>query len=524
MTKLLGFQLRVRVMFRKPALSLLLMSLCLSTLSHAESELPSTPTQIKHIVVFGNAYSDTGNTRELFDELAGRKKPSRLREDVRYHGPDVIDASSSLALSTALWSGAWYMNWDRFLNQYAITQSYVLTSRMVGVSLLASFLYQSGIGHFLSSPIDMLVDRSDLLLNAILWLYPGVGLPVLPPGQLYDRGGRFTNGPRIWAEILALRLGLDPDQPLQFLSLAYAGSHVRQRLSENDMLSMGAWVNYLDIGKGVANTLLSKNSSSSEKDSFWSKAAMNMSEGGRTRFENLIKNGVPPSFEYMVEDYGNRERYAGVREPESTLYVIAYGPDDYLIDDAEPEDVIAALQKGLETLITRDGAQHIIIRHLTPLNSPALSDMSSEKKQHIQQKVDSHNYRQDELINELRERNPNLMVTVFTEEHNLLKAAKKQRMELKPCLQLASDTEKLPKDHSIIRVPRLSNKTMFTDPITNDGSSLQAVYRFVGKDVACCNDPDNYLFYDHFNLTSRGHKLAAQVVCELLSDNGYQCK
>ena len=63
--------------------------------------------------------------------------------------------------------------------------------------------YQTGIAHFLASPIDFALDRSEILLKAMLWLYSGIGLPVLPPGQLYDKGGRFTNGDRVWVEMLA---------------------------------------------------------------------------------------------------------------------------------------------------------------------------------------------------------------------------------------------------------------------------------------------------------------------------------
>ena len=512
-------------MFKKSLLALIISTSIIGapTLCFGDEEDPS-PIKIEHIVVFGNSHSDTGNTRELFDELAGRTKPSRLREDVKYHGPDIIDAGSSLSISAGVWAGIWYMNWDKMLTKAPIVQSYMGTTRLAGVSVLASLLYNSGLGHWLASPADLLIDRSQLLLQAILWLYPGVGLPVLPPGQLYDKGGRFTNGPRVWAEMLASRFNLNPDEPSQFLSLAYAGSHVRQRLSENEMLSFSDWVSYLDIGKGVANTLLSKSSSSSQKESFWSRAAENMSKEGRNRFEGLIKKGVPSSFEFMVEDYGNREKYAGLRDPASTLYLVAHGSDDYIIDDAQPEDVIDALKGSLKTLIERDEARHIVINQISPLRLPALAKITAERKQHIQELVDEHNYQIDSLINELREEYKEVKIILFSGDQNINEHARQQQLSLDPCLHLAGETHADPDKYTIIKVPVLSKKTIFTDPITEDGSSLQAAYRFVGKSVARCNNPDQHLFYDNFNLTSRGHKLVADLVCDLLAENGYQCK
>ena len=71
----------------------------------------------------------------------------------------------------------------------------------------------------------------------MLWLYPGIGLPILPPGQIYDKGGRFTNGDRVWVETLAERMGLNPDEHSDFVSLAYADSHIRDSISKDDILS-----------------------------------------------------------------------------------------------------------------------------------------------------------------------------------------------------------------------------------------------------------------------------------------------
>ena len=381
-----------------------------------------TPVQIKHMVVFGNAHSDTGNTRTLFDELAGRKKPSRLRKDIRYHGPDTIDAASSVVIATLLWLPIWYKGWDTWLDKMPLVSSLPVPSRVLAISLGGTVLYQTGIGHWISKPLDLLIDRYELILNSLLWLYPAIGLPVLPPGQIYDRGGRFTNSSRVWSEMLAQSFELDPDKPSDFISLAYAGSHIRQRLSEDDMLSFGDWVTYMDIGAGLAGSVFSKGASSSERESFWGRAAENMSEDGRVRFESLLKDGVPPSFEFMVDDYGNRKKYSGVREPEATLYIICYGADDYIIDDAAPEDVIESLENSLDTLITRDRGQYFLISEIrNPLGFPLTRNFSEERKRHIRDRVDAHNFMLEQLIKKLQDSHPEIKVTLLYDDGDLVR-------------------------------------------------------------------------------------------------------
>ncbi|WP_281647306.1 SGNH/GDSL hydrolase family protein [Parendozoicomonas sp. Alg238-R29] len=483
-----------------------------------------TPITIKHMVVFGNAHSDTGNTRDLFDELAGRKKPSRLREDIRYHGPDVIDMGSSAAISLLLGVGAYATGLDKHLDKIKFLKDYPTLTRLIPLSTLSLALYQTGIGHLLGRPLDYVIDRNELLLKSLLWLYPSVGLPVLPPGQLYNQGGRFTNGSRVWVEVLAHKMGINPDEPSQFISLAYAGSHIRQRLSEEDMLSFRSWLGYMDIGLGMANALFNKDGAQNRQQGFWAQATGNMSDSGKSRFENLLKSGVPPSFEYMVGDYGNRNKYAGVRDPETTLYIIAYGSDDYVIDEANPEEVILVLRESISTLVERDGAKHFLINQLSPLMLPGIAQLPPEKKYNIQRLVDRHNYQLENMITEMQAAHPGVRFITLSDTDKISKTAGELNLSLDPCLHSADNPHINQQDYTLVHVPRLSTKTVLTAPITQDASSLKAAYRFIGKTVARCNEPDKRLFYDNFNLTSRGHTMIAELVCKLLAAEGYQCK
>ena len=498
-------------------LSLLAVSL------YAEDE-ENPPVTIKHMVVFGNAQGDTGNTRELFDELSGRKKPSRLREDIRYHGPDIIDAGSSAILSALIVGGAYLTGLDKFLQSIPYIKDHGIITRAVVVSGLSTALYQTGVGHYLAKPFDYLVDKHKVALGAILWLYPSIGLPVLPPGQIYNQGGRFTNGSRVWSEILAKKMGLNADKPSEFVSLAYAGSHIRQRFTEDDMLSLGSWVHYMDIGLGVANTLLSKASTAKEKEGFWSRASKNMSEEGRDQFEEMIKEGLPPSFEHMVKDFGNHKKYTSKRDPETTLYVIAFGSDDYVIDEAEPEEVVQSLMDSITTLIERDNAKHILINELSPLMLPAVAQLPAEKKSQLQKMVNKHNNLLESTLPDIQEKYPDTRFVVFSDTGSISRKAEELKLSPTPCLRPTDAQGVNPADYNMISIPRLSKKSVFTDTITEDGSSLKAASRFIGKTVAQCKTPEKHLFYDTFNMTSRGHRMMAEIICELLREEGYVCK
>ncbi|MCL6268603.1 SGNH/GDSL hydrolase family protein [Sansalvadorimonas sp. 2012CJ34-2] len=484
---------------------------------------PFSPVTIKHMVVFGNAHSDTGNTRELFDELAGRKKPSRLRQDIRYHGPDVIDAASSLAMTSIAWVPIWYYGWDFWLDSIPVLADYTVSKRLMAITGASLLLNQTGLGHILSRPLDLFIDRSQILLNAILWLYPSIGLPVLPPGKLYDKSGRFTNGSRVWAEVLAKQLGLDPDKQSDFVCMAYAGSHVRQRLSEDDMISFSALLANIDMGMTIASTLFKKGASSSEREGFWGQVADNMTPEGQSRFKNLLKDGIPPSFEFMVEDYGDRSEYADVREPESTLYVISYGADDYVIDEADPQDVIDSLRDGIEKLIARDNAQHFLITELQdPLQFPSTRNFLDSRKQDIQEKVNRHNDLLEDMIGRLMDTFPSVAITLISDKANHSELIRKNNLSSEPCLRLAEHKERSSPTHTVLKIPSMSKKTQLTDTIVQDGSSLSAASRFIGRTVARCNKPNQYYFYDGFNLTDKAHSLIAGAVCRRLEEQGYK--
>ncbi|CAM3500398.1 SGNH/GDSL hydrolase family protein [Parendozoicomonas haliclonae] len=502
----------------------LILALAFSPGSPASEDNPEDqPVKIKHIVVFGNALSDNGNTCELFDELAGRKRPSRLRDDMRHHGPDIIDAASSMLFSSGLWFGFSYMHWDKLIDKIPYAEDYFLLSRAAGISLVATLLYHSGLAHLLAKPLDLVIDRSELLLQSMLWLYPSIGLPVLPPGQLYDAGGRFTNGPRVWAEMLATRMGLNPDNRKDFISLAYAGSHVRDELSGDDFLSFSEWLNYLALGSNFLDTLLHK--MPTEKDSFWNIAAKNMSKDGLDKFQNLLKNDIPPSFEYLVHGYSNNQTLKETNPPDSTLYLIIYGPDDYIIDDALPSDVISTLRKGLSALINKDQARHIVVTHLSHLSQlPAVKAMNKAKADTMLSKVSEHNILLNDMIRDLTTENEGVRITTLSGGEELLKEAKAQQLSLKPCLNVIDENEEEPANASVVHVPSMTNRTLFTDDIVRNGSSLQATYRFFGHRVSRCNNPEQHLFYDDFNLTSHGHTIVADLVCKLLASNGYQCR
>lgn len=98
-----------------------------------------------------------------------------------------------------------------------------------------------------------------------------------------------------------------------------------------------------------------------------------------------------------------------------------------------------------------------------------------------------------------------------------------KNISLEPCLTVADDNSKS-ENSSVVQVPCMTTHTIIADDIVRSGSSLKAVYRFSGKNVKKCNQPENHLFYDDFNMTSLGHKLAADLVCNLMSEKGYFCQ
>ncbi len=482
----------------------------------------AAPIPIRHIVVFGNAFSDNGNTSALFDELAGRKYPTRLREDIRFHDPDIVDAASSTLISAAPLTGVRYLQWHAHLDKIPYIKDHAILSQAACVSLLATLLYRTGLAHWLAKPVDLIIDRREMLLKAMLWLYPSIGMPVLPPGQLYDKGGRFTNGDRVWVELLAERMGLNPDNRTDFLSLTYAGSHVGEGLSGQDILSFNIWLDYISLGMNFIDTLIHKKPSSNE--SFWDLAAHNMTKERLERFENFLKNDIPPSLKYTTESYNDKNHYNEKRDPEATLYIIVYGADDYIVDDAKPADVIEALRDGMEKLIIRDHARHFVISHLSYLDQlPAMKRLGIERAGKIQDKTCEHNMKLDQMMAELNQKYPEVILTPISGGSKLLERAKQENLSLGPCLTIANRNSS-DENSSTLHVPGMDKHTIFTDDIIKSGSSLQAAYRFLGRTIQKCNQPDNYLFYDDFNLTSRGHQLASELMCKHLAENGYLCK
>ena len=509
-------------MFRVWAVSVLtLASFFCCTQSWSEDEfVPSTT--VKHIVVFGNAHSDTGNTRELFDELAGRKKSSLLRDDIRRHFADTLDTATALMLAGIAWAPAWYYGWTNWVDEMPVVSNFATPTRVAVVSVSAAAIKKTGLAHLFGRSVDLVMDRSQLALKALLWFYPSIGLPVLPPGSLYDVNGRFTNGPRVWTELLAQQFGLDPDTSDDFTSLAYAGSHIRQRLSEEDILSFSSLLTDIELGNSIVSTLLTKDSSPAERKGFWDKVAGNMTEQGQTRFKSLLKDGIPPSFEFMVEDYGDKEKYTSLHNPGTTLYIISYGADDYVVDDATPQEVIESLSDGIETLVVRDKARHILITQLQdPLMFPATRTFSDNRKTSIREKVSEHNFMLQESVKGLQEKHPDLAIQLLTNQGHLSDFISTNNLSTEPCLKLANKQEQMSLAYTLQKIPRMKKRTALTDTMLRDSSSLCAASRFIGKTVARCQDPNQFFFYDGFNLTQKAHELIANAVFKSLTKAGY---
>ncbi len=506
---------------------------CTGTLQAQDAAPPSSSTPpdtmtIKRIVAFGNSHSDTGNTRELFDELAGRKAPKRLREEIQYHAPDMVSAASALGFSVLVMAGVKAKGWDQFLQQVPFVRDHMTVARGSIISFSASLLYKTGVAHYLAYPLNWVLNRSDLLLNALLWFYPSVGLPILPPGTLYDKGGRFTNGQRIWAEMLATRMGLNPDDPSEFLSFAYAGSHVRAKLSSADVLSFSKWLEYINTGQELVESLENISASETANTPLLNIAAHNMSKEGWKRFENLLTNDIPPSFTSNIEAFGDKELYPD-RDPESTLFSIMYGADDYIVDEAEPEDVTRTIRKGLDTLMSRDNAKHFLLNKISHLDQlPAMNRRKGTTLEQILDKIEEHNTLLEQMVEDLETRFPDIHISLLDAGERLHSEADRRGLTAEPCLsvlhgkqdQQSSGT----KDYTAQYVPTMTKHTIVADDIIRSGSSLQATYRLFGQWVGRCNQPDEHLFYDDLNLTSRGHQIFADLACEQLAKDGYSCK
>lgn len=184
-------------------------------------------------------------------------------------------------------------------------------------------------------------------------------------------------------------MGLNPEEHSDFVSLAYAGSHIRDSISKDDILSFFSWLDYISVGSDFMKAALNRKTSAHQP--FWNSVAQNMTPEGLQRFETLLKKDVPPSFEYTVESFGENSYYDNKKDPESTLYVIAYGADDYIVDDAIPDNVLETLRTGLEILIVRDKAIPIVINHLSQFNQlPAMKQLSKERLQAVQHKISLH--------------------------------------------------------------------------------------------------------------------------------------
>ena len=266
------------------------------------------------------------------------------------------------------------------------------------------------------------------------------------------------------------------------------------------------------------------NRKTSAHQPFWNSVAQNMTPEGLQRFETLLKNDVPPSFEYTVESFGKNSYYDIKKDSESTLYVIAYGADDYIVDDAIPDNVLETLRTGLETLIKRDKTIHIVINHLCQFNHlPAMKQLSKEHLQAVQDKISLHNSKLDLILEELGQKYPDIKVTTVSSGSEMVAQSQEKNISLEPCLTVAEDNSKS-ENSSVVHVPCMTTRTFIADDIVRSGSSLKAVYRFSGKNVKECNQPENHLFYDDFNTTSLGHKLAADLVCNLLAEKGNICQ
>ncbi len=504
---------------------------CASTLQAQTTESPTSttppdPVTIKRIVAFGNSHSDTGNTSELFDELAGRKAPKRLREEIQYHAPDMVSAASALGFSALVMAGVHAKGWDQFLQQVPFVRDHLTVARGTVISYAASLLYKTGAAHYLAFPINWALNRSDLLLNALLWFYPSVGLPILPPGSLYDSGGRFTNGHRIWAEMLATRLGLNPDTDTEFQSLAYAGSHVRAKLSKADILSFSKWLEYITAGHELIESLEGTSATEAADTPLLNIAAHNMSKDGWKRFENLLTNDIPPSFTSNIEEFADKQLYPE-HDPDSTLFSIMYGADDYIVDEAEPDDVTRVIRSGINTLISRDGAKHFLINKLSHLDQlPAMNRRKGTTLEQILDKIEEHNTLLEQMVSELQERFPDIQISLLDTGERLHSEADRRGLTAEPCLTVlhSKPDQNSTNDFTAHYVPTMTKHTIVADDIIRSGSSLQATYRLFGQWVGQCNQPDDHLFYDDFNLTSRGHQIFADLACEQLAKDGYACQ
>lgn len=270
--------------------------------------------------------------------------------------------------------------------------------------------------------------------------------------------GRFTNGP-VWVELVATALHLDTNSKLQFSDRAYAG----------------AWA------------------SDAEED------------------------GVRPliDFQWEVEEFLEQEPRNNIPQ-ENTLYTVWVGSNDYLAGrekssaDAVTNNSIIGIQRGIETLI-QHGAKNFLVFNLPNLGlTPSALEKGPDFAARLTMLAQLHNEKQASMLADLRRAHPEITLIQFDVPPYLAD------MVLNPNKYGITSTSTACYKGDFGPVLKTTDKQLH-GAVTKQ--SLKDAYRSLPKGLAIevpCNNPDNYIFWDHVHPTAMVHRWVSLFVLDKL--------
>ncbi|MCL6269222.1 SGNH/GDSL hydrolase family protein [Sansalvadorimonas sp. 2012CJ34-2] len=302
----------------------------------------------------------------------------------------------------------------------------------------------------------------DLFSSGWSLLPVGMFVGAMPPKAYYQ--GRFSNGP-LASELAVEMLGLDTQDPDQFVNLAFGGSW-----------SVSSW-QFLQSWLGL-----------------WQDQRVHTQEWLRYLAGGIGKWILPSTYELAHWYLQHHKRL----DPD-TLYIMASGSNDYQNQFWDVEAIVATQVSIIERLILK-GARHIGWGTLPDLTfTPCFQNSPSVPK--ILETVEAHNRLISKVKLYLETVYPDVKI-VFADGYSAMKLF----------FQHASVFGFSVTDHGC---------TNITIPGCYSSPGDHSIFDVRESDVKVCEKPDEHFFWDALHPTARAYEHMAAYLCVMAGLEGY---
>ena len=293
----------------------------------------------------------------------------------------------------------------------------------------------------------------------------------VPPDAYFH--GRFSNG-LVSSESVAKMMGLDTDDPEQFLNLAFGGSWT---VSGQGFLK--SWLNLSTLSESQFPYFLT-----------WRRRldmVRPMALGGRL---------IVPSLGDIVNWYLARTKVLDSR----AMYVFSSGSNDYQNGFWDVEKVVLIQEQCIRQVLEA-GAKHIGWGMLPDLTvTPCMSNALSMG--YVRNLIIHHNQLVKQAKQRIQKDWPDVRI-VFVDGYGALNFLYRNASEFgirqldRPC-------------------------TNISIPGCQDMQGCSASIWQAGSEVSICDNPDEYFFWDSLHPTARVYQLASFYLCIMAELNGYK--